>query len=100
MSTSEPQEENWDQDPALSTPTVKWGHFMNQLNQDPREDSVANSGWGMAVMEEGDVDTVGDKEVEEWDEGATASAIPETGAADITPTLSLMMRVQPCIKPQ
>ena len=38
----------------------------------------------MAVMEEGDAGTVHDKEVEEWEEGATASTIPETGAIDIT----------------
>ena len=63
---------------------VKWGHLKNQLTQDPREDSVANSGQGMAAMEEGDADTVGDEEVEEWDKGATAGAVPETRVADIT----------------
>ena len=42
--TTEPQEEDWDQDLTLHTPTAKWGHLMNQLNQDPREDSVTNSG--------------------------------------------------------
>ena len=82
VSTTEPQEEDWDQKLALPAPTVKWGHLVNQLNQDPREDSVANSGWGTASMEEGDADTMGDEEVEEW-EGATAGAVPETGAADI-----------------
>ena len=38
----------------------------------------------MVTMEEGDMDIVGDKEVEEQDEEATASAVPETGVADIT----------------
>ena len=64
-STSEPQEEDWDQDLALPTPTVELGHLVTQLNQDPWENSVTNSGQGMAAMEEGDADTVGDKEVEE-----------------------------------
>ena len=35
-------------------------------------------------MEEGDANTAGDKEVEEQDEEAAASAIPETGVTDIT----------------
>ena len=57
---------------------------MSQLNQDPGEDSATDSGRGMAAMEEGYVDTVGDKEVEKWDEEVAASAIPETGITDIT----------------
>ena len=84
MSTTKSQKEDLDQDLTLPTPTVEWGHLMNLLNQDPREDSVTDSGWGMAAMEEGDTDTVGDKEVEEWDEGATASAVPKTSVVDIT----------------
>ena len=52
------------------------GNFETQLNQDPREDSVADSGKGTAAMEEGDADAVGDEEVEEQDKGVTASAIP------------------------
>ena len=60
-STSKHQEEDWDQDLALPTPKVKWGHLMTQLNHDPREDSVTDSGWGTAVMEEGDADTVGNE---------------------------------------
>ena len=35
-------------------------------------------------MEEGDTDTMGDEEVEEWEEGATARADPETKVTDIT----------------
>ena len=35
VSTTEPQEEDWDQDLALPAPSVKWGHLVNQLNQDP-----------------------------------------------------------------
>ena len=35
VSITEPQEENWDQDLALPAPLVKWGHLVNQLNQDP-----------------------------------------------------------------
>ena len=84
MSTTESQEEDWDQDLALPAFTVDWEHLMNQLNQDPREDSVTDSGWGTAAVKEGDVDTVGDKEVEEKDEGATAGAVPKTGIADTT----------------
>ena len=84
MSTTKPQEENWDQDLALPPPLVKWGHLVNQLNQDPQEDSVADSSHGMAAMEEGDADTTGDEEVEGQDEGATAGAAPETRVADIT----------------
>ena len=76
-STSEPQEEDWDQDLALSPPTVEWGHFVTQLTQDPREDYVTNSGQGTAAMEEGDVDMVGVKEVEERDGEAAASVIPD-----------------------
>ena len=38
----------------------------------------------MAAMEGGNADVVGDEEVEEQDEGATASAISETGVTDIT----------------
>ena len=43
---------------------VESGHFVTQLNQDPREDLVTNSGMGMAAMEEADADMVGDEEVE------------------------------------
>ena len=76
---------------------------MTQLNQDPREDSVTNSGRGTAAME-GDVDMAGDKEVEEQDGEATANVIPETGITDVAwdpkdPTLSLTMRVQVQTKP-
>ena len=78
MPTTELQQEDWDQNLALPAPTVEWGHLVNQLNQDPRENSVADSGQGMAAMEEGDTDIVGDKEVEEWEEGAMAGAVPET----------------------
>ena len=51
MSTTKPQEEDWDQNLALPAPTVEWGHLMNQLNQDPREDSVADSDQGTAAMD-------------------------------------------------
>ena len=64
MPSTEPPEEDWDQNLALPAPLVKWGHLVNQLNQDPREDSVADSGWGTAAVEEGDTDTTGDEEVE------------------------------------
>ena len=53
VSTTKPQEEDWDQTLALPTPSVKWGHLVNQLNQDPQENSVADSGWGMVAMEWG-----------------------------------------------
>ena len=43
---------------------VEWGHFVTQLNQDPREDSLTDSGQGTAEMEEGDADVAGCKEVE------------------------------------
>ena len=35
VSTTGPQEEDWDQDLVLPAPLVKWGHLVNQLNQDP-----------------------------------------------------------------
>ena len=103
-STTKSQEEDWDQDLVLPPPTVEWQHLVNQTNQDPREDSVTDFGWGTAAMEEGDTDTVGDEEVEEWDEGATAGAVPETSVAkpgtQRTPTFSLMMRIPACLRPQ
>ena len=84
-STWEPQEdEDWDKDLTLPSPTVEWGHFVTQLNQDPREDSVTDSGLGMAVMEEGDADEVGDEEVESGDGEAAANVIPDTGVTDLT----------------
>ena len=84
MSTTEPQEEDWDQDLALPTPSAEWGHLVNQLNQDPRQESVADSGCGNVSMEEGDADTAGDEEVEGQDEGAMAGEVPETKVTDIT----------------
>ena len=84
-STSKPQEdEDWDKDLTLPPPTVEWGHFVTQLNQDPGEDSVADLGPGTAAMEEGDADTVGDKEVEGGDGEATANVIPDMGITDLT----------------
>ena len=45
---------------------------------------MADSGWGMMAMEEGDADATGDEEVERWDERATARAVPGTEVAHIT----------------
>ena len=82
MSTTEPQEEDWDQALTLPTHMVKWGHLVNQLHQDPREDcGRLRLGYG---DDEGDADTVGDEDVEEQDEETTASTVHETGVADIT----------------
>ena len=57
---------------------------MNQLNQDPWADSIANSGCGMTAMEGSEADAVRDEEVEGQDEGTTARAAPEMGVANIT----------------
>ena len=58
--------------------------MVNQLNQDPRADSIAGSGCGMAAMEGSEADAVGDEEVEGQDEGATVGMAPEAGVADLT----------------
>ena len=57
--------------------------MVNQLNQDLRADSIADSGHGMAVMEGSEVDVAGDEEVEGRDKGVTAEAAVETGVANL-----------------
>ena len=71
VSTTEPQK-------------VEWGHLVNQLNQDPQKDSIADSNHGMPATEEGEVDAAGDEELEGQDEGAMARAAPEAGVTNIT----------------
>ena len=57
--------------------------MVNQLNQDPWADLIANSGHGMAVMEGSEADVAGDEEVEGRDEGVTVEAAVEAGATDL-----------------
>ena len=70
-------------DLSLPMPLIEWGHMVNQLNQDPQADSIANSGHGMAVMEEGGADVVGDEEVEVRDKRATAEAAVDAEADNL-----------------
>ena len=82
-STSEPQEdEDLDKDLNLPPPTAEWKHFITQLNQDPWEGSITDSGLGTVAMEEGDTNTVGDEVVEGRDGEATADVIPNTDATN------------------
>ena len=55
-------------------PLIEWGHMVNQLNQDPWADLIADSGHGTAVMEESGADVVGDEEVKGRDERVTVGA--------------------------
>ena len=54
---------------SLSTPSIEWEHMVDQLNEDPCADSMADSGQGTVIMEGGRTDVVGDEEVEIRDEG-------------------------------
>ena len=58
--------------------------MVNQLNQDPWADSIANSGCGTIAMERSEADAAGDEEVEGQDEGAMARAVLEAGVDDLT----------------
>ena len=51
--------------------------MINQLNQDPWVDSIADSGCSTTAMEGSEADAVGDEEVEGQDKGTTAGAAHE-----------------------
>ena len=57
--------------------------MVNQLNQDPWVESIANSGCGTATKEGSEADAVGDEEVEGQDV-VTAGAALEAGVANLT----------------
>ena len=57
--------------------------MVNQLNQDPQADSIADSGCGIAIMEGHEANVAGDEEVEGRDEGVTAEAAVEAVAANL-----------------
>ena len=84
VSTTEPQGEIWGQELSLPAPSIEWGHMVNQLNQDPWAELIADSRCGTAAMEGSEANAVGDEEVEGKDEGATAGAAPEAGVANLT----------------
>ena len=84
MTTTSTLDEDSDKDLTLSPPTVEWGHFINQLNQDPREDSIPDSGLDTAVMEEVDADMAGDEEIESRGAGAVADVASDMTIADLT----------------
>ena len=48
------KEEDWDADvtPPLCPPSLEWKDMVSQLNQDPKAESIANSGHGTTAMEE------------------------------------------------
>ena len=71
------------QELSLSTPSIEWEHMVDQLNQDPRANSIADSSPGMAIMEEGEADVVGDKEVEVKAEGPSIEAAANAEAGDL-----------------
>ena len=68
MSTTEPQEEDWEQELSLPAPLIEWEHVVKQTT----------------AMGENEADIAGDEEVKGQDEGATAGAAPGTGAANMT----------------
>ena len=76
MTTTSTSDKHWDKDLTLPPLMVEWGHFITQLNQDPREDSITDLGLYMAAMEEGDANMVGDEDVESGGVGAAANVIP------------------------
>ena len=59
--TTELQGEIWDQELSLQAPLIEWGHMVNQLNQDPWADSIADSGCGTTAMEGSKADAAGDE---------------------------------------
>ena len=83
MATDELHGDNSVWDLSLPMPSIEWGHMMDQLNQDPRADLIADSRHGTAVMEEGGADVVGDEEVEVRDERATAEAAVDVEARNL-----------------
>ena len=68
---------------SLSTPSIEWEHMVDQLNQDPQANSIADSGRGMAIMEKSGADVVGDEEVEVRNEGLTTGAAVDVGAGNL-----------------
>ena len=57
--------------------------MVDQLNQDPRADSIPDSDQGMAIMEEGGTNVAGDEEVEVGGEGLTTGAASNPEAGDL-----------------
>ena len=54
--TNPEEEEDWDTDvtPSLCPPVPGWKDLISQLNQDPRAESITDSGLGTTAMEEDD----------------------------------------------
>ena len=52
--TNPEEEENWDADvtPPPCSPAPGWKDLVSQLNQDPRAESLTDSGIGTTAMEE------------------------------------------------
>ena len=70
------------QELSLSAPSIEWEHMVDQLNQDPCADSMADSGQGTVIMEGGRTDVAGD-EVEIRGEGLTEGAAIDPGAGNL-----------------
>ena len=57
--------------------------MVDQLNQDPHADLVANSAQDTASMGEGRADVAGDEEVEHGEDGSTAPVAASPGVTDL-----------------
>ena len=62
----------------------EWGHFVTQLNQNPEDGSIVDSGLGTITMEEenAEADTARDEEVEGGDREAAIDVTLDASATD------------------
>ena len=70
-------------DLSVSAPSLDWKQMVDQLNQDPRANSVTDSAQETISMGEERADIAGDEEVECRDDGSTTQVTASPGVTDL-----------------